>query len=189
MLLSPFSFALVGWSVLFLVWFIGFFGNKRTVKIEHWVEQSVVSGLFLVGFFLLGFPNAFGWLGLVIVPAGALNWIGALLVFGSVGFAIWARMTLGKNWSGAVITLKEDHELVTDGPYALVRHPIYTGFLGAAIGTAFSVGTVSGFLGTAAILAGFLIRIRREEELMTAQFPNEYPAYKQRTKALVPFVI
>jgi protein-S-isoprenylcysteine O-methyltransferase Ste14 len=180
MLFSPFSMIDFGWIVLLVAWTIGSVGNKRTVKLERPGEQLVVFLLFIASAGLL-FSNG-------TTATFAESWIGVALEFVSVAFAIWARATIGKNWSGAVVTLKEDHQLVTGGPYAYVRHPIYTGFLGAGIGTALVVGSASGWLGVLAMLLAFFIRIPREESLMTAQFPAEYPAYKARTKALIPFL-
>jgi protein-S-isoprenylcysteine O-methyltransferase Ste14 len=100
-------------------------------------------------------------------------------------FAVWARVTLGTNWSGTVATVKKDHELVQSGPYALARHPIYTGFLITMVGTALTVGTVASVIICA---VAFFLRIQLEETVMTKHFPKEYPAYKKRTKALIPLV-
>jgi protein-S-isoprenylcysteine O-methyltransferase Ste14 len=102
------------------------------------------------------------------------------------GFAVWARMHLGRNWS-ARPTTKVGHELVTTGPYAFVRHPIYTGIILSAFGSALAVG-LAWFIPFAVMLVLYLSRIPREERLMTELFPDQYPAYKERTKALIPFV-
>ena len=104
-----------------------------------------------------------------------------------LAFAIWARHTLGRNWSGNP-TVKEGHELVETGPYRLVRHPIYTGFLLAIAGTGIGRGQVRQLFifGTAFVLLWAKLRI--EESLMLRQFPQTYPGYMKRTKALVPFL-
>src|ERR1017187_7501034 len=99
-----------------------------------------------------------------------------------LAFAIWARHTLGRNWSGNP-TVKEGHELVETGPYRLVRHPIYTGFLLAIAGTGIGSGQVMQLFifGTAFVLLWAKLRI--EESLMLRQFPQTYPGYMKRTKA------
>lgn len=178
-----FSLTDLAWTVLFIVWFIGFFGNKKTQRVPYATDQILVSIILIIGFALL-------FLGPVPATGNpAIGILGVVLAFGSVAFAIWARVTIGKNWSGAVVTLKEGHELVDTGPYALVRHPIYTGFLGAALGTALTVGSIAAYSGVVLLLVAFLIRIRREEALMTAQFPGRYLVYKSNTRMLVPFVL
>ncbi len=103
-------------------------------------------------------------------------------------FGIWARRTIGGNWS-SVVTLKQDHELVTNGPYRYVRHPIYTAILTMFLGTAVATGQLGGFLGLALCSLSMWIKLRQEEKLMMRHFPQQYPAYRARVKALVPFVL
>ena len=103
-----------------------------------------------------------------------------------VAFAIWARVTLGRNWSG-MVTVKQDHELIRRGPYALVRHPIYTGIAFAAAGTVIFYGEIIGLLFMVAMLSVMLHKMIIEERFMTEQFGSAYTDYKNRTKAFVPF--
>ena len=116
-----------------------------------------------------------------------LGVIGVVLCALGVGLAIVARSYLGRNW-GLPMSRKEDPELVTRGPYAVVRHPIYSGMLLALLGSA--IGD-SLFWLLPLVLGGayFLYSARREEKLMIAHFPAQYPAYMQRTKMLLPFVL
>jgi protein-S-isoprenylcysteine O-methyltransferase Ste14 len=102
-------------------------------------------------------------------------------------FAIWARFHLGRNWS-AIVTLKEDHELVRSGPYRWIRHPIYTGYLTAVLGIAIVAETGDGFIGFAIILVALVFKMRREERLLTAEFGEQYRQFHRETVALVPFV-
>lgn len=102
--------------------------------------------------------------------------------------ALWARVTLGRNWS-VIVTFKQGHELIRTGPYAIVRHPIYTGFLLMIAGTMIFIGRIEGIIVVAVAAGGLWIKLRAEERLMTAHFPVEYPAYKASTKALIPFVL
>jgi protein-S-isoprenylcysteine O-methyltransferase Ste14 len=117
--------------------------------------------------------------------APALGYIGLALTAAGCGFAIWARLTLGSNWSGRA-TVKAGHELIVSGPYALARHPIYTGLLVAAAGTALARGEWRCILGIALIIIAFLIKMSHEEKLMLQTFPDAYPRYRQRVKALIP---
>jgi protein-S-isoprenylcysteine O-methyltransferase Ste14 len=100
-------------------------------------------------------------------------------------FAVWARMHLGKYWSGR-ITLKENHRLIQTGPYALVRHPIYNGIILALFGTAITLGTISAFAGFAFMLISLVRKLKIEETWLRSQFGAEYEAYCNRVKALIP---
>ena len=120
-------------------------------------------------------------------PSLTLQIVGILLCFAGIAFAIWARVHIGRNWS-PVPTLKEDHELVTSGPYRIVRNPIYTGILLAFLGSALAGGLVYYFL-FVCFLFVFGYRVFREDRLMMERFPNTYPAYRRKTKALIPYVV
>ena len=112
--------------------------------------------------------------------------LGIIVCATGMAFLVWGRETLGENWSQTV-SAKEGHELITSGPYRFVRHPMYTGGFVACIASAIVAGGPFVF---AAITVGgiFLWRVGAEDRLMTQQFPNEYPDYMKRTKALIPFV-
>jgi len=99
---------------------------------------------------------------------------------------VWARVHLGGNWSGTV-TVKEAHELIRSGPYSRVRHPIYTGLIAAALGTALASGTVGAALGAAIIAAALVRKLRAEEGFMHETFPGEYERYRAEVPALIPF--
>jgi len=97
------------------------------------------------------------------------------------------RKVLGTEWSRDV-ELKQGHKLVESGPYRFVRHPIYTGHLLMGLGTAVASGLLVAFVGLASFAAGFWIKLNQEERLLRRGFPDEYPAYKARVKALIPYV-
>jgi protein-S-isoprenylcysteine O-methyltransferase Ste14 len=113
--------------------------------------------------------------------------IGLTLCAIGIAIAIWARLCIGRNW-GLPMSLREAHELVTTGPYAFVRHPIYTGILLALAGTALTVGHWSIAL-FPLYLAYFIYAATMEERTMREQFPTQYPVYARRTKMLLPFVV
>ena len=112
--------------------------------------------------------------------------VGDLLCVAGLAFAVWARLTLGRSW-GMPMTLHEQPELVTAGPYRYVRHPIYTGVTVMLIGTAlvFPPAVLPG----AILTVYFVFSALREERDMAARFPDAYAAYKERTRMLVPFVL
>jgi len=122
----------------------------------------------------------------LFTPTLILGWAGALLTAIGIGFAIWARVNLGRNWSSRP-TVKEQHELVTTGPYAYVRHPIYSGIMLAALGTAL-VTSIFGIGMLIFISIFFALRMNKEEKIMLELFPEQYPEYQKQTKRLVPFV-
>lgn len=115
-------------------------------------------------------------------------WTGAAITAGGLLFGMWARRHLGRNWSRSV-TLKEGHELITSGPYALVRHPIYTGLLLAFLGTAVALGEWRGLLAVALVFGALWSKLRLEEKWMRAQFGESYESYSRRVAALVPYII
>ena len=117
----------------------------------------------------------------------AITVIAVILCVAGLAFCIWARITLGSNWSGT-ITLKEKHELIVRGPYRLVRHPIYTGLLAMVFATVIVVGHVAGIIGATLVFVSFWIKLSAEEEVMLKQFPDQYAAYRQRVRRLIPFI-
>ena len=110
----------------------------------------------------------------------------ALTVIG-LGLASWARLILGRMWSGGV-TLKEQHVIVDRGPYALARHPIYTGILFALLGSALARDTVAGYLGFGITTVGLILKFRQEERLLLTHFGPAYEEYRGRVKGLSPLV-
>lgn len=144
----------------------------------------------LFAFALLAIPDLrVGWLGRRIIPwSEVLFVIGALLLVLGIGLAIWARVHLGQNWSGHV-TLKAGHRLIRSGPYALARHPIYTGILLAVIGTAVAVDDWAGVIAILIVAETFVRKLRIEERWLTEEFGDDYRAYQRDVRALIPGVV
>lgn len=111
----------------------------------------------------------------------------AVLVLG-LGFTVWARRVLGRNWSG-IVTVKQDHELIRSGPYRWVRHPIYTGLLFGFVGTAIARGEWRGVLAVAIVFAALWRKLKLEERWMIDTFGEAYLRYRAEVPALIPFVI
>jgi len=118
----------------------------------------------------------------ILFTAGGL----ALQAMGIL-FAVWARRCLGRNWSGR-ISIKVEHQLVRTGPYRVLRHPIYTGFLGLYAGVALVSGEVHALMGLALALAAYLRKVRLEEANLMRAFGDAYRAYRKATWALLPWV-
>jgi protein-S-isoprenylcysteine O-methyltransferase len=123
------------------------------------------------------------------VPESAGSaYAGLALTIAGAAFAVWARVFLGGNWSSSV-TIKENHTLVRTGPYSVVRHPIYSGFLLAVTGTAIAAGEARSFLALVLIFVAFRLKLQVEEGFMIEQFGAEYEEYAHHVKALIPFVL
>ncbi len=140
--------------------------------------------------FLFAFHNIrTGFLDERFVPLNLLQfWTGLAITACGLLFSIWARHYLGANWSQAV-TVKEDHKLVTGGPYALVRHPIYAGLLLALLGTAVVLGQWRELVAVFIAFAVLLRKLKLEERWMLTEFGEEYRSYSSRTTSLIRFIM
>src|ERR1051325_6981188 len=190
---SPFTMiAVAAWGVLVVVWLFGYAARARRGRTprarSHLTLQIPAACLLLVCFALLLNAHAYS-LRMQMTPENDLfGMIGDVLVLAGAGFAIWARVVRGQNWSGLVMMVRDGHQLVQNGPYAIVRHPIYTGMFFAILGTALTLGTLASWIAVAAGLAGILIRVDVEERLMATEFGDAHAAYRARTSKLIPFV-
>jgi protein-S-isoprenylcysteine O-methyltransferase Ste14 len=180
-------------AVLWLAWLAYWMIAARNVKATRRRESSTsrfitVVPIVLTAALLVFHSRNLPWLNArFLPPAIAFYWLGLLMTALGLGFAIWARVHLGRNWSGTV-TVKDNHELIRSGPYGLVRHPIYSGLLLAILGTAMAFGEWRGLLAFGCLTVAFVLKLRREESFMAEAFPAEYPRYRAAVPALVPFV-
>jgi protein-S-isoprenylcysteine O-methyltransferase Ste14 len=178
---------LIPWYVFATYWAITALRVKRTKAAEKSIDRFATVAIMCVAFVLLfyGWPR-FPVLQARFVTAGAwIQWAGIVLTSLGVAVAIWARRTLGSNWS-ARVTLKEGHQIIRSGPYQFVRHPIYTGMFIAALGTALVVGEWRGLLAVVLLFATHSRKALREEAMLTKEFGDEYAAYRQSTGFLFP---
>ena len=178
------------WILFSVIWLLAAFWTKRPVYRESRLQRMRYAIPLLLGGFLLAKGHRLSDpLNLRVIPrAEALAWTGIVLCIAGLALCIWARFTLGRNWSG-LVTLKAGHELIVRGPYSLVRHPIYTGLLAMFVATVIVLGHVAGIIATPFVFVSLWIKLRYEEKLMLDKFPNEYAAYQQRVKRLIPFVL
>jgi protein-S-isoprenylcysteine O-methyltransferase Ste14 len=183
------AFFPVVWIVFLVYWQVKAFNAKTTQRLEPLASRALRVLVFAIVIALLSLNHLpLPWLYLAFWPQGLWPfWIGAAVTAGGLLFAVWARVHLGRNWSRSV-TIKQDHELITTGPYALVRHPIYTGILAGFLGTAIAVSQLRGVIAFALIFLVLLAKFRMEEAWMRSQFGETYAAYSHHTAALVPFV-
>ena len=188
---SPFREILLALVLLFaIVWLITSRNTVPSKKIEG-PASSLLHSLLLIAGFIIVFLNRFqtGLLGLRLIPASLGIQLGGVFisVIGA-GFAIWARLILGTNWS-AKVAIKEGQRLVQNGPYAIVRNPIYTGVLFFMIGAALVSGEVRGLLGLGLVLIYVWHKGMTEERFLSQEFGEEYHEYQKRVKFMIPFII
>ncbi len=175
------------WETLGVVWLIGLPFTKRAKRLQSRASRLFQLALFASALSLVGLDRfRRGWLGAAFRPeTHSYEVLGLVLTIVGCLFAIWARLTLGGNWS-AQATLKDQHELIQKGPYSLARHQIYTGLLVATAGTTLVFGEWRWVLALIIIVFALISKIRQEEKLMMEAFPRDYPMYMLRVKAVIP---
>jgi protein-S-isoprenylcysteine O-methyltransferase Ste14 len=173
------------WGAIVVVWIaaaVGEAGTRPAVRVRGSTEIGmVVLAVVGVAAIVLVGPSI---LAPFTVQAPWVRVIGAGVLIGSTLFAIRARLALGSSWS--VGPRATDHGLRTDGPYAITRHPIYTGLLGMLLGSALLGGLGQWIVLVPAGLVVAGLKIRSEERLLLATFPDAYIAYRERVPQLIP---
>jgi protein-S-isoprenylcysteine O-methyltransferase Ste14 len=179
----------VPWVIFLGYWWYASRSAAAEERKESLKERLPYHALMWLGGLLLGWQRLeIGPLGWHILPSDPETFfLGLGMLTAGLAFAIWARVHLGRNWSG-IVTIKVDHELIRSGPYRLVRHPIYTGILFGILGTAIAFGVVRGFVALAFYALAFEIKLHREEVWLTREFGEAYRAYQHDVKGLIPFV-
>lgn len=175
------------WIAFMAYWWAMARGGKAVTRREDAVSGVLRSALMTTGTALLVIPQVRFLPKRFIEPSNTVFWISAAITAAGLLFCVWARQYLGGNWSRAV-TVKQDHELITSGPYALVRHPIYTGLIVAVAGSALAIGRWRAVAGTVLFVLALWLKLRLEERFMKEQFGAAYEAYARGVKAIVPFI-
>jgi protein-S-isoprenylcysteine O-methyltransferase Ste14 len=171
-------------SILSLYWEAAAKNSSQTKSSESSRSRSFHVTLVTLSQILVMFPIP--GLRARFLPRSTILVIAALLAeLAFFALTVWARQTLGRHWSGAV-TAKVDHELIRTGPYSVVRHPIYTGFLGVYFSMAFVSGEIHGLLGTALAVLAYWRKIRLEEKNLGGIFGSDFDGYRSHTWALIP---
>jgi len=178
------------WILWFAYWIAAARATSETRRREGFASRLSHYGPLIMGALLLALPNILGTELDRSFHAPTLLWVlfaAALVVLG-LGFSALARAYLGRNWS-AEVTVKHRHELVRDGPYALVRHPIYAGMLIALIGTTLMIGKWRALIALALMTTALLRKLAVEERFMAEQFGDAYARYRAEVPALIPFLV
>ena len=185
--LTLWQMELIPWYVFGAYWVVSWLRVKPTKAREKSFDRFLTVAVVVVAFNLLfGDLMRIGPLRLRFVPEEPwIDWIGIASTWVGVAIAVWARYYIGVYWS-ARVTLKEGHQLIRTGPYAYVRHPIYTGMLLVAIGTTLVVGEWRGVVAVILLLAAHSRKAMREEALLTQEFGDEYTSYRKLTGFLFP---
>ena len=176
----------VCWGAFALTWLSGAIYNSSRGPARS--TRSRFGSVMVVGFVVVwliahAVPTS-DWNDLSVHTIG-VRLVGLAILVGSTAFTLWARFTLGTMWSSDP-TVKQGHELRTDGPYGVTRHPIYTGMLGMLLGTTLVSGVGPLLMVVPVVLVLFEIKLHIEERLMLTAFPGEYPQYRERVPQLVP---
>jgi len=175
------------WLIFMAYWLIAGLRTNQTARQEPVSERLARLIVMIIAFLLLYEKESV--LGLLnrrfVPPADWIFALGSALSFLGVGFAIWARYHIGKYWSSTV-SLREGHELIRTGPYARIRHPIYTGMLLAVFGTALAVGRYRALFAFVIVLLGFIWKSKREEALLAGQFGAKFEEHRRHTGFFLP---
>jgi protein-S-isoprenylcysteine O-methyltransferase Ste14 len=187
--ITPQYATIVVWLVWFVSWMLAALWSARVAKRVDWNSQFLYRLVTIAGAYLLFgvMTHSYRGPGRLWLLSDEASW--ALVGVVALGFlfAWWARIYLGSLWSGW-ITKKADHHIVDTGPYALVRHPIYTGLIVSAFATAIQRGTILALLGAAVMAWGFWIKARLEERFLREELgPEAYDSYRRRVPMLIPF--
>jgi protein-S-isoprenylcysteine O-methyltransferase Ste14 len=175
------------WVVFAVYWIVAARTQSKTRKKEPAVERLIHVLWLACAYFLLADGD---------LPIGPLNnqflphrlWIasfGMALVVAGIGFAIWARRHLGKNWS-AEVTIREEHKLIRTGPYKYIRHPIYTGLLTAVLGTVIVVSEYRALVSLAIFVIGWTLKAKKEEGFLALEFGPAFEEHKRLTGFFLP---
>ncbi len=179
-------FIIVCFLVKIVFWMSKISSTKKTTKDIGGGVLRLLFYLFIVLFIYL--QNQVDFLKIKVFPdllttkviADIVTLVGLLIM-------IWARKTLDRNWS-ANIVLKENHELITSGPYAYVRHPIYTGLSLMILGVVLYINTLASIIFFILFFFGAYFKAKKEERLLISHFSDRYLEYMKKVKALIPYI-
>ena len=185
---GPYQVAFWLWMATFVIWLIGSLLTKQTIGSFSDRRSRIAVWIVALSWWLLFDRNLAGVLGMHFVPETEFGaYAGLALTAAGLTLAVWARFYLGGNW-GTLVELKKDHQLIRSGPYTIVRHPIYSGFMLATLGTAIMQRELHGLLAFVLITVVWTYKSRLEEAFLIGQFGDEYDQYRKRVKGLIPFV-
>jgi protein-S-isoprenylcysteine O-methyltransferase Ste14 len=180
------------WGLFWGYWVLAAIKTRSKVKKEASGQRSmqrVLHVMFVVIAYVITFfqfKNTF--LENKIIPNYEyVEYTGFAILVLALLFAIWARIELGRNWSGAIQKV-EGQRLVCSGPYKYIRNPIYTGVVFGFLGTFITFGKLASLIGLFMILLVYIIKISREQKFLIMEFGEEYKKYIKESWALIPFI-
>ncbi len=180
------------WGIFWIYWMLAAIKTRSKVKKESSGQKSIVRGLHLllviISYFLtfVEFKGVFLWK-TILHPYEYAGYIGIIILVLSLLFAIWARVVLGRNWSGAIQKV-EGQRLVRSGPYKYIRNPIYTGVVCGFLGNLIAIGNLASLIGFCIMLVIYIIKIKREQAFLVEEFGEEYKKYIKESWALIPYI-
>lgn len=180
----------IGWSVWAALWLAASWWQTRGVRRASGGQDVAHKLITIAGMAaLLVVTPPRGWLSIPLWHLGsASEWAMVAAMVAGFAFACWARVALGTLWSVSV-ERKADHRLVDDGPYAIVRHPIYTGLIAAGIAMAAVKATPLAIAGFVLMTIGLAIKAKLEERFLAEELGRAtYDDYRRRVPMLVPFL-
>lgn len=179
----------ISWMAMFGLRLVTGLNLKQTAQSRSEGASRIAVWIVWLGWWLL-FSRGLGkeplsWQ--VVPPTSVAAYTGLVLTIPGLAFAVWARWCIGRNWS-PLIHVKQDHELMRNGAYGSVRHPIYAGLMLSTLGTAIAYGRLGGFIGFLLVVAAWGYKAGLEESAMLEQFGNQYEQYRGNVKGFIPFV-
>ena len=186
-MLGPGTIAECLWVILGVYWLVAALSTKKValnesagLRLLRLAVLVVVLALLLTEWFNRGFLGQ-----RFVARIAVLEWFGVAVTACGASIAIWARSTLGSNWSDKVV-LKVDHQLIRSGPYRYLRHPIYTGVLLAMVGTTLTNGRWRCVVALAVLSVNYFIKAKREEKILSARFGDAFAEHKRNTGFFLP---
>jgi protein-S-isoprenylcysteine O-methyltransferase Ste14 len=167
-----------------------FFSAPVERRSFRYVKRSVIIAIIVIILIIILTRYESDTLILRIIPDSPLaGMTGIVLTVAGLGFSAWARLHLGKYWSGMVM-VKVGHRIIKTGPYRIVRNPMYTGLLIAYGGAAIAIGELLAFVALGIGIAAVWVKIKAEEEILLEKFGEEYLQYKREVRAaIIPWIV
>jgi protein-S-isoprenylcysteine O-methyltransferase Ste14 len=185
------SFIALCWGIFLVLIIVWMFSAKRVAERDRrWVHGWIILVPAVAAFFLVKHETLLPALRAGMVRGSSAPMVGICadaIVLAGLVFALWARVELGRNWN-LNPSIQENHELIERGPYVYVRHPMYSGLVLMLLGTVIWYGRWVGAIVFVASLVGTWLKLRAEERLLIGHFGTSYLKYKERVKALIPFI-
>jgi protein-S-isoprenylcysteine O-methyltransferase Ste14 len=176
------------WAVFLIYWIIGSIKTRANAQKESFLSRYTILLIETAGYLLIFVPVALGFPPMQGIARTLLSAaLGTACVWSGIGLAMWARHHLAEYWS-ARVTIKQGHQLIRTGPYARLRHPIYTGLILAAIGSALVIDHWRCGWGVLLVATGYVLKAKKEEAMLRQRFGEAFEEHRKHTGFLFPRV-